>query len=127
MSAKPGKSTMSKETIVDGYSPHESASEYYKEFIGQKIAVVCARFSYWGVLAKVYNDAIVIANAVSVEDSGPATSERPRGTDPINRPILINSDAIELFFQPVWSESALPSENDTESGKQRGRQAVANR
>ena len=77
---------------------------------GQRVALICARFTYRGIVAEVGEDFIVLSNAVSVEVTGASNSEEPSTEDPINGPVTIKHDAIEILFQPRWVDAPLPGE-----------------
>ena len=53
-----------------------AVAKHYDQFEGQKVVLFCARYNYWGVLSEVIDDdvnsALVLANAVAVEQTGPA-------------------------------------------------------
>ena len=90
-----------------------SVSEHLQKYVGDKISVICARYQYWGVLSEILGkDAIVLADSVSVEQSGASSNDTPQATDPIGGSVVIMMDAIEIVFQPNWSKSALPSESE---------------
>lgn len=85
-------------------------SQHLLKFVGQKVAVLCARYTYWGRLSEVGTGYIVLATASAVEQSGPASGASPTLADPINGSITIFTDAIEIVFQPTWSQGTLPGE-----------------
>ena len=74
---------------------------------GQKVAVLCARYQYRGVLSEVHNDHIILANATAVEISGPSNTEAPQTEDPIGGSVVIKTDAIEILYQPKWSQAPI--------------------
>ena len=82
---------------------------------GQKIAVLCARYQYRGVVAHVGEDFIVLANARSVEISGPSAKATPEREDDIGGFVIIKHDAIEIAYQPTWSQAPLSFEEDAVS------------
>lgn len=73
-----------------------------REYVGQNVAVIAARYQYRGILSKVYDDCLVIANALAVEVSGPASGERATTEDKIGGSVTIKNDAIEILYQPKW-------------------------
>lgn len=81
-----------------------------QEYIGQKVAVMCARYQYRGVLSEVNEDCLVLSNATSVEISGSSQSERPQTEDNIGGSIVIKCDAVEILYQPPWAQAPLPGE-----------------
>ena len=89
----------------------ENFEDYAKNYVGQKVAVLCARYQYRGKLTKVTSDCILLANARSVEISGPSNSDHPEREDNIDGTIAIKNDAIELFYQPQWVYFELSDED----------------
>lgn len=87
-----------------------TSQEYHESLVGQKVAILCARYTYWGYLSMVLDRALVLSDAVCVEQSGAANADRPEIVDPIGSDVEIMTDAIELVFQPNWSQGLLPSE-----------------
>lgn len=73
-----------------------------EEYIGQPLAVLCARFNYRGILSKVGDDCLVLAQARAVESSGASASDRPNSEDPIGSSVVISLNAVELIYQPNW-------------------------
>ena len=88
----------------------ESAVDVYRQYIGQKVAVLACRYQYRGFLSKVLKDCVVLTNATSVEVSGPSMGNQPSTEDIIGSTIVISLDAIELFYQPNWVNAPLPGE-----------------
>ena len=82
------------------------------QHLGQKIAVLCARYQYRGVVAHVGDDFIVLANARSVEISGPSAKAEPEREDDIGGFVIIKHDAIEIAYQPTWSQWPLSFEEE---------------
>jgi len=85
-------------------------ADHLRKYVGDRLAVICARYAYRGDLSAVGDDYIVIANATSVEDAGTASAKAPRSEDAINSSIMISLDAVELAFQPTWCFAPLPNE-----------------
>lgn len=86
--------------------------EHLKPYIGEKVVFICARYQYWGILSEVGEHSIILADAVSVEQSGSASAEEPNVADPVHRSVIIKSDAIELMYQPRWCFNKLPNEDE---------------
>ena len=84
------------------------------QYIGQKVAVMAARYQYRGVLSEVGEDYIVLSNACSVETSGRSSADRVEVEDAIGGSITIMNGAIELLYQPNWSKAPLPGETGDE-------------
>ena len=93
----------------------KSIANHLEQYLGDKIAVICARYQYWGVLSEILDNAIVVADAVAVEQSGACSRDEPQETDPICGSVVIMLDAIEIVFQPNWSKAPLPSEEQGSS------------
>jgi len=88
----------------------ESAVDAYRQYIGQKVAVLACRYQYRGFLSKVLKGCVILTNACSVEVSGASMSAAPSTEDVIGSTIIISLDAIELFYQPNWVNAPLPGE-----------------
>jgi len=86
-------------------------AEVAKKNLGEKVAVLCARYQYRGRLAEVTEDCLVISNAMAVEVSGRSESDKPNTEDPVNGSVAIKLDAIEILYQPRWCEAPLPGED----------------
>jgi len=90
----------------DRISPEKSTGSnmacILQDYIGQPIAILCARFNYRGILSKVTDDCVVLAQARAVESSGASSSDTPNSEDPIGSSVIISLNAVELFYQPNW-------------------------
>jgi len=93
--------------MLEGLENFEQIVKIHK---GQKIAVLCARYQYRGVVAHVANDCIVLTNSRSVEISGPSAAAKPEREDDIGGFVVIKLDAIEIMYQPTWSQAPLADE-----------------
>ncbi len=82
-------------------------SEVLSAYIGQPLAVLCARFNYRGILSKVGGNFLILAQARAVESSGASSQERPSNEDPIGSSVVISLNAIELIYQPNWAFAPL--------------------
>lgn len=82
-------------------------SETLEQFVGQPVAVLCARFNYRGILSFVGHDHLVLAQARAVESSGASNQERPSNEDPIGSSVIISLNAIELIYWPNWCMAPL--------------------
>jgi hypothetical protein len=76
-------------------------------YIGQPLAVLCARFNYRGILSTVGEDFLVLAQARAVESSGASSQDRPSNEDPIGSSVVISLNAVELVYQPNWCFASL--------------------
>jgi hypothetical protein len=81
--------------------------ESLTQFIGQPIAILCARFNYRGILSSIGEDHVVLAQARAVESSGASNQEKPTTEDPVGSSVIISLNAIELFYWPNWAYSSL--------------------
>lgn len=86
-----------------------------EKYIGEKIVIIAARYQYWGRLAEVNPDVLVLAQAVAVEVSGPAQSENPQTIDPIGTSIFIPLGATECYYFPKWVNNDLPGDGEEQS------------
>jgi len=81
---------------------------------GERIAILCLRYHYRGILAYSSDNFCILTNATAVEVSGPAGWEKPRIEDPMTKPLVIFYDAIEIIHFPNWIKAPLPGEKDVE-------------
>jgi hypothetical protein len=81
--------------------------ETLSQFIGQPIAILCARFNYRGIMSFVGKDHVVLAQARAVESSGASSQERPSNEDPVGSSVIISMNAIELCYFPNWCYAPL--------------------
>ena len=96
---------MSKQPNISRTLPPGEFSNFVdclKPLIGQKIAVLCARYHYRGVLSVVTQDCLVLANGISVEVSRRSRADHAETEDPTDSFIIIKHDAIEIVYQPNW-------------------------
>lgn len=85
----------------------ETIGDAMKAYVGQPLAILCARFNYRGILSKVGEDFCVLAQARAVESSGASNQERPSNEDPIGSSVIISLNAVELVYQPNWAFAEL--------------------
>jgi len=76
--------------------------QYLASKKGQPVEILCARYSYSGIVAEVTEDYVVLTNATLVESAGPATGKAPSQEDTIPSDIMIAYGAIEHVCQPTW-------------------------
>lgn len=81
-----------------------------ESLVGQKCAVLAARYQYRGIMSQVTDTRITLANACAVEVSGTSNSAQPQTEDPIGTSIHISMSAIEIVYQPNWCFALLPGE-----------------
>jgi hypothetical protein len=84
--------------------------KFAKEFLKQKVAVLCTRYQYRGILAAVGKDSIVLDKARAVEISGKSTNGIPDTEDEIGSSLVIMNGTIELLYQPDWCFAPLKGE-----------------
>lgn len=81
-------------------------------YVGQKVACLCARYQYRGILSKVLKDGFILSQATAVETSGASKRNRPEKEDPIGNSVVIAADAMEIFYTPEWCNYFLPGDDD---------------
>lgn len=91
-----------KQRVAPENSTGANMAMIMQDYIGQPVAVLCARFNYRGILSKITDDCLVLAQARAVESSGASSSERPNSEDPIGSSVIISLNAVELVYQPNW-------------------------
>jgi hypothetical protein len=94
--------SMKKKRVSPENSTGANMALIMQDYIGQPVAILCARFNYRGILSKVCDDCVVLAQARAVESSGASSSERPNSEDPIGSSVIISLNAVELVYQPNW-------------------------
>lgn len=83
--------------------------EHLEEYLGEKVAIIAARYQYRGVLSVVGERFVVLSDACAVEQSGRSRNATPQSEDRIPGDTLISLDAIEIFYQPTWVNAPLPN------------------
>ena len=73
-----------------------------KRFLGQKVAVLCNRYQYRGILEEVTKDGVLLGNASCVEVSGACELDVPQTEDYVGGDVLVTKRMIELIYQPNW-------------------------
>jgi hypothetical protein len=96
------KKSVSRDLVAVEKTKAESMKDVLKAYVGQPLAVLCARFNYRGVLSTVGEDFLVLAQARAVESSGASSQDRPSNEDPIGSSVVISLNAVELVYQPNW-------------------------
>lgn len=86
---------------------NRSFSDIAKEFVGQPVAILAARYQYRGILTEANSDCIVLAKARAVERSGKSDQDAPTTEDKINGSVCIKNDAVEILYQPRWCMASL--------------------
>lgn len=76
--------------------------EVLQAYVGERVAIICARFNYMGTVSSVGSDHVILANAYAVEESGPSSGERAITTDCVTSSVVISLGAVEIVFQPRW-------------------------
>ena len=93
---------MSKETTKGGIA------EEIKEYIGEPLAILCARYWYRGMVRVVGQDYVKLSDVRAVEVTGAATSLVPQTEDPVPSDMIISVGAIEQVCQPAWVWHEMP-------------------
>lgn len=77
--------------------------EYFEERVGQRVAILCARYWYRGTIAAVNHEVVRLTDGYAVEETGSATRETPVQEDQIPGDFLIRVDFVEFVGQPTWA------------------------
>lgn len=101
------KKAVSNELVAVEKTKSSTMREALGLYVGQPLAVLCARFNYRGILSVVGEDYLVLAQARAVESSGASSQERPSNEDPIGSSVVISLNAVELVYQPRWAFASL--------------------
>jgi len=101
------KSKISVDRIAIEKTKAQTMKDALQAYVGQPLAILCARFNYRGILSTVGEDFVVLAQARAVESSGASSQERPSNEDPIGSSVVISLNAVELIYQPQWCFSSL--------------------
>jgi len=101
------KSKISVDRIAIEKTKAQTMKDALQAYVGQPLAILCARFNYRGILSTVGEDFVVLAQARAVESSGASSQERPSNEDPIGSSVVISLNAVELIYQPNWAFSSL--------------------
>ena len=80
----------------------ETLMEQAQKYMGQPLAVWCARYLYRGIVTKVGADFLTLSDPRAVEVSGRASASTPDTEDVIPSDLTISAGAIEQFCQPAW-------------------------
>ncbi len=94
-------------------------TESMKTYLHKPIAVLCARYWYRGILAKINDDSIVLAYPRAVEVSGPATGNQPVSEDNIPSDVILTLGSIEMVAQPNWVWQGMPDSKYVKRAKAR--------
>lgn len=73
-----------------------------EDYLGQPLAVLCARYWYRGIVQEAGKDYITLSHVRAVEVTGPAAADTPQTEDPVPSDMTISIGAIEQFCQPLW-------------------------
>lgn len=101
------KKNISVERVAIEKTKAQTMKDALQAYIGQPLAILCARFNYRGILSTVGEDFCVLAQARAVESSGASSQERPSNEDPIGSSVVISLNAVELIYQPNWCMASL--------------------
>jgi hypothetical protein len=101
------KSKISVDRIAIEKTKAQTMKDALQAYVGQPLAILCARFNYRGILSTVGEDFVVLAQARAVESSGASSQERPSNEDPIGSSVVISLNAVELIYQPNWCMAPL--------------------
>lgn len=76
--------------------------ERLREYVGQPIAILCARYWYRGILKEVGEDHALLTNPRAVEVTGSASQDHPEREDVIPSDLMVRLDFVEIVCQPSW-------------------------
>jgi hypothetical protein len=95
--------------------------ERLKSYLGQPIAILCARYWYRGILREVGEDHVLITNPRAVEVTGSAQADRPEREDIIPSDLMVRIDFMEIVCQPTWVYHEMDKESieKTEAAKKK--------
>ena len=96
------KKKTEKNEIICTLSPEKPRAEFFGKYLGQPIAILCARYWYRGILQEIGADTIVLSNVRAVEQTGPSNNASPAQEDVVPSDMIISLDAMEQFCQPAW-------------------------
>lgn len=81
--------------------------EILHEYMGEPIAILCARYWYRGILSKLGDSYLVLSQPFAVEVTGLATAEETSEEDRIPSDLIISFGAVEIVCQPTWVSHGL--------------------
>ena len=76
----------------------------------EKIAILCRRFQYRGILKAVHEDYLVLDPGMCVEISGMPNEDKPVAEVHIPEGIVLPTMGVEIIHQCKWSQAPLPGE-----------------
>jgi len=86
-----------------GVNPDLSLASYLaSRYKGEPVAFLCARYVYYGTVADVGPDVVILIDASAVEVIGSVTDDQPRQKDDIPSDVAISLGAVELVMVPTW-------------------------
>jgi hypothetical protein len=79
--------------------------EFFEElgWARRYVAVWAFGWVYRGFVEKVGDQAILLDDVCAVEETGPATDEKPKQETPVPSKMLISFDAVENVCIPTWA------------------------
>jgi hypothetical protein len=83
-------------------------SDVMAKYVGQPLAVLCARYWYRGMVDEVGKDFITLSHVRAVEVTGPAASQTTQTEDQVPSDLTISLGAVEQFCQPFWCWANMP-------------------
>jgi len=101
------KSKINFDRIAIEKTKAQTMKDALQAYVGQPLAILCARFNYRGIVSKVTDDCIVLSQARAVEASGASNQDAPSSEDNIGSSVVISLNAVELIYQPNWCFASL--------------------
>jgi len=81
-----------------------SINEALRRLHGEAVFILCARYSYRGILAEIGDSWVRLTQARAVEiTGGDMEAQRPERETAIGSDVLIRIEFIELVAQPGWT------------------------
>lgn len=86
---------------IDGAAA-ASMAQVAQQFLGQPVAVLCARYNYRGILSHVGEDCLRSRRRVRLKPLALLARRPPNTEDPIGSSVIISLGAVEIIYQPRW-------------------------
>lgn len=74
---------------------------------GNKVAILCNRYWYRGIVKKVEDDCVVLEKGIAVEIVGKPEDAKSKAEDWIGSDVFIPRTTIEMICHPKWCEAPL--------------------
>lgn len=88
-----------------------SLADRMRSYVGQPIAILCARYWYRGILSEVGTNYALLTNPRAVEVTGSASATTPEREDAIPSDLFVRLDFVEIVCQPSWCYHEMDKES----------------